>query len=117
MVHADAVSDGQELKIETSKKKKGASKEENRDLISSQHLQVKRSWENPGVYVWGSNTGKVADPDSNDAYVKVPRRIPYFDDILLRDIKLDRNFGAAVTESGDLVHGVKLIRKRAVSHL
>lgn len=89
--------------IEKSRKKKGASKEQIRDAISSQHLQVKRSWENPGVYVWGSNTGKVAAPDSNDPYVKTPRRIPYFDDLLLRDIKLDRNFGAAVTEKGDLV--------------
>jgi alpha-tubulin suppressor-like RCC1 family protein len=92
-----------EITIEKPKKKKNASKEENRALISSQHLQVKRSWENPGVYVWGSNTGKVAAPDSEEAYVKTPRRIPYFDDVLLRDIKLDRNFGAAVKESGDLV--------------
>jgi hypothetical protein len=51
--HADtAASDGQEIQIEKSKKKKGVSKEENRGLISSQHLQVKRSWENPGVYAW-----------------------------------------------------------------
>jgi alpha-tubulin suppressor-like RCC1 family protein len=92
-----------ELTIEKSRKKKSASKEENRDLISSQHLQVKKSWENPGVYAWGSNTGKVAAPDSNEAYVKTPRRIPYFNDVLLRDIKLDRNFGAAVTDNGDLV--------------
>ncbi|KIW47173.1 uncharacterized protein PV06_02771 [Exophiala oligosperma] len=92
-----------ELVIEKSKKKKGASKEEIRDLISSQHLQVKKSWENPGVYAWGSNTGKVVAPDSDEAYVKIPRRIPYFDDVLLRDLKLDRNFGAAVLENGDLV--------------
>lgn len=89
--------------LEKRKKKKGASKEENRDLISSQHLQVKRSWENPGVYAWGSNTGKVAAPDSNDAFIRTPRRIPWFDDVLLRDIKLDRQFGAAVLETGDLV--------------
>jgi alpha-tubulin suppressor-like RCC1 family protein len=102
--HADtAASDGQEIQIEKSKKKKGVSKEENRGLISSQHLQVKRSWENPGVYAWGSNTGRVAAPDSNEIYIKTPRRIPYFDGILLRDLKLDRNFGAAVTENGDLV--------------
>ena len=101
--HADTTSDGQEIQIEKSRKKKGVSKEENRDLISSQHLQVKRSWENPGVFAWGSNTGKVVAPDSNDIYVKTPRRISYFDDILLRDLKLDRNFGAAVTENGDLV--------------
>lgn len=79
------------------------SKEDNRDLISSQHLQVKKSWENPGVYAWGSNTGRVAAPDSTDNVVKTPRRISYFDGQLLRDLKLDREFGAAINENGDLV--------------
>ena len=92
-----------EIQFEKSKKKKGLSKEDNRDLISSQHLQVKRSWENPGVYAWGSNTGKVAAPDSDEAFIKSPTRIPFFDGLLLRDIKLDRNFGAAITEHGDLL--------------
>ena len=92
-----------QLIIEQPKKKKGASKEQNRDLISSQHTQVKKSWENPGVYVWGSNSGRVAGPDSNDAYVKTAQRLRYFDDVLLRDLKLDRQFGAAVLENGDLV--------------
>ncbi|KAI0122043.1 RCC1/BLIP-II [Daldinia grandis] len=81
----------------------GSSKEENRDIISSQHLQVKKSWEHPGVYAWGSNSGRVAAPDSTDSVIKTPRRIPYFDGMLLRDMKLDRDFGAAITEKGDLV--------------
>src|SRR6185437_10433987 len=89
VVHAEAANEPPDVKIEQSKKRKGASKEENRDLLSSQHLQVKRSWENPGVYAWGSNTGKVVAPDSNEIYVKKPRRITYFDDVLLRDLKLD----------------------------
>ena len=84
-------------------RKQTSSKEENRDLVSSQHVQVKKSWENPGVYAWGSNTGKVAAPDSNETVIKTPRRIRYFDGQILRDLKLDRNFGAAVTEKGDLV--------------
>ncbi|KAI0015831.1 regulator of chromosome condensation 1/beta-lactamase-inhibitor protein II [Xylariomycetidae sp. FL0641] len=79
------------------------SKEDNRDLLSSQHLQVKNSWEHPGLYAWGSNTGRVAAPDSTDSFIKTPRRIPYFDGQLLRDVKLDRDFGAAITEQGDLV--------------
>ncbi|KAK8022468.1 protein FMP25- mitochondrial [Apiospora rasikravindrae] len=79
------------------------SKEDNRDLISSQHLQVKKSWEDPGVYAWGSNEGRVAAPDMADSSIKTPRRIKYFDGQLLRDIKLDREFGAAITEKGDLV--------------
>ncbi|KAI2631190.1 regulator of chromosome condensation 1/beta-lactamase-inhibitor protein II [Xylaria nigripes] len=79
------------------------SKEDARDLISSQHLQVKKSWEHPGVYCWGSNSGRVAAPDSADSVIKTPRRIPYFDDQLIRDIKLDKEFGAAITEQGDLI--------------
>lgn len=84
-------------------RKKPRSKEEGRDLLSSQHLQVKKSWEHPGVYAWGSNAGKVVAPDSDETVIKTPRRIPYFDGQILRDLKLDRDFGAAVTEQGDLV--------------
>ncbi|KAF7560077.1 hypothetical protein G7046_g4056 [Stylonectria norvegica] len=84
-------------------RKKAQSKEENRDIISSQHTQVKNSWEKPGVYAWGSNSSKVIDPNSNERYVKLPRRISYFDGQLLRDLKLTQTFGAAVTEDGDLV--------------
>ncbi|KAI1271582.1 regulator of chromosome condensation 1/beta-lactamase-inhibitor protein II [Xylaria sp. FL0933] len=78
-------------------------KEDSRDLISSQHLQVKKSWEHPGVYCWGSNSGRVAAPDSTESVIKTPRRIPYFDGQLIRDLKLDKDFGAAITEQGDLV--------------
>ncbi|PGH18896.1 hypothetical protein AJ80_04314 [Polytolypa hystricis UAMH7299] len=79
------------------------SKEENKEALSPQHLQVKKSWENPGVYAWGSNLGGVANPDSKETTVKTPQRIPYFDGMLLRDLKLDRNFGAAISEHGDLI--------------
>lgn len=77
--------------------------EENRDILSSQHQQVKKSWEHPGVYAWGCNTGRVAAPDSTETVIKTPQRIAYFNDQLLRDLKLDRDFGAALTEKGDLV--------------
>ncbi|ORY67227.1 regulator of chromosome condensation 1/beta-lactamase-inhibitor protein II [Pseudomassariella vexata] len=79
------------------------SKEDNRDLISSQHRQVKKSWEKPGLYAWGSNGGRVAAPNSTENVIKTPRRIPFFDGQLLRDVKLDREFGAALMENGDLV--------------
>ena len=102
-LHAEAPPTPAEVKIEKSRKNKGLSKEENRDVISSQHLQVKKSWENPGVYAWGSNSGRVAAPDSDEAVIKQPMRIPFFDGVLLRDMKLDRNFGAAITEKGDLL--------------
>ncbi|PBP18736.1 hypothetical protein BUE80_DR010284 [Diplocarpon rosae] len=84
-------------------RKKASSREENRDLISSQHLQVKKSLENPGVYAWGSNDGRVVAPDSDEITIKTPRRIKYFDGKLLRDLRLDRNFGAAISENGDLL--------------
>ncbi|KAL1587263.1 hypothetical protein WHR41_04336 [Cladosporium halotolerans] len=90
------------LVFEESRKKQGVSTEENRDLISSQHLQVKRSWENPGVYAWGSNSGRVVAPDRNETNIKTPRRIAFFDGKLLRDIRMDRNFGAAIDEQGNL---------------
>jgi alpha-tubulin suppressor-like RCC1 family protein len=77
--------------------------EAHRELISPQHLQVTKSWEHPGVYLWGSNSGKVVAPDSHEAYIKTPRRLSFFDGVLLRDIKLDRNFGAAIDEKGDLL--------------
>ena len=102
-LHAEAPPAPVDVKLEKSRRTKNLSKEENRDIISSQHLQVKKSWENPGVYAWGSNSGRVAAPDSDEAVIKQPRRIPFFDGVLLRDIKLDKDFGAAITEKGDLL--------------
>ncbi|MCJ1457613.1 hypothetical protein MMC28_007981 [Mycoblastus sanguinarius] len=102
-IHAEAPPAPAEIKLEKPKRTKGLSKEENRDVISSQHLQVKRSWENPGVYAWGSNSGRVVAPDSDESSIKLPRRIAFFDGLLLRDIKLDKDFGAAITEKGDLL--------------
>ncbi|POS85553.1 hypothetical protein EPUL_003153 [Erysiphe pulchra] len=101
VLHAETIPVPAEVQFEQPRKK-AASPEENRDLVSSQHLQVKRSWENPGVYAWGNNTGRVIE-NSNEVYVKTPKRIPYFDGKLIRDIKLDKNFGAAITEYGDLL--------------
>lgn len=102
-LHAEAPPIPANIKIEKVKRPKGSSKEDNRDTISSQHVQVKQSWENPGVYAWGSNSGRVVAPDSDEVVIKFPRRIPYFDGQLLRDIKLDRSFGAAISENGDLL--------------
>ncbi|OCK99392.1 RCC1/BLIP-II protein [Cenococcum geophilum 1.58] len=100
--HAEEPPPEPELKFEKPRRK-AVSKEDNRDLISSQHLQVKKSWENPGVYAWGSNSGRVAAPDSDEEFIKTPRRIPFFDGVLLRDLKLDRNFAAAINDKGDLL--------------
>ena len=102
-LHAEAPPAPVEVKLEKRKKAKGPSKEENRDNISSQHLQVKKSWENPGVYAWGLNTGRVVAPDSLEPLIKQPRRMSFFDGVLLRDMKLDKNFGIAINEKGDLL--------------
>ncbi|RDA91311.1 hypothetical protein CP533_6318 [Ophiocordyceps camponoti-saundersi (nom. inval.)] len=92
------------VELEFEKPRRAAvSEEDHRNLISSQHLQVRNSWEHPGVYAWGSNIGKVIDAETMDKYVKQPRRITYFDDQLLRDLKITKDFGAAIMENGDLV--------------
>ena len=101
-LHAEAASDPPEIVFEKPKKRKGPTKEDNRDTISSQHVQVKKSWENPGVYAWGSNTGRVAAPDLDETTIKNPRRIASFNGQLLRDLKMERTFAAAVAENGDL---------------
>ena len=101
-LHAEALPPPTEMVIEKSKKKKGTSKEETRDSISSQHLQVKRSWENPGIYAWGSNSGRVPAPYSDETHIKNPRRIAFFDGQILRDLKLSQTFAAAISENGDL---------------
>ncbi|ORY12770.1 regulator of chromosome condensation 1/beta-lactamase-inhibitor protein II [Clohesyomyces aquaticus] len=101
-VHAEEPPEEKELNFEQPRRQ-AAHPEDNRAIISSQHLQVTKSWENPGLYAWGSNSGKVVAPDSDEAFVKTPRRMPFFDGVLLRDIKLDRNFAAAIDEKGDLL--------------
>ncbi|KAG0126917.1 hypothetical protein HOY82DRAFT_491248 [Tuber indicum] len=71
--------------------------------LSVQHIQVENSLQNPGVYAWGNNVGRVVAPDSDKTLVKSPRRLPFFDNMLLRDLNLGRNIGVAVTERGDLL--------------
>ncbi|KAK1145574.1 hypothetical protein N8T08_004132 [Aspergillus melleus] len=66
-------------------------------------IQKKRSVKSPGVYVWGTNTHRVVDPDSKETVIKTPRRISYFDDQVLRDLKVGDKSGAAITDKGDLV--------------
>lgn len=101
--HLDAKTTSASAEIEFEQpRKKPSSPEENRDLISSQHLQVRKSWENPGVYAWGNNSGRVIE-DSDETYIKTAKRISYFDGKLVRDIKLDKTFGAAIAENGDLL--------------
>lgn len=87
-----------------------------RETLSPQHRQVKNSLENPGVYAWGSNAGRVVAPDSAEAFVKEPRRIRFFDGQVLRDLRLDCDVGVAVTERGDVLQwGVGFWGKKATS--
>jgi alpha-tubulin suppressor-like RCC1 family protein len=101
-VHAEAVPARADAKFEEAQKRT-SSNGENRGPISSQQLQLKNACDNPGVYVWGSNAGRVVATDSDEPNIKKPRRIPYFDGKIIRDIKLDINCGAAITENGDLI--------------
>ncbi|KAL0638102.1 hypothetical protein Q9L58_002883 [Maublancomyces gigas] len=80
-----------------------AAAEDLKSRLSAQHVQVKNSWENPGVYAWGNNVGRVAAPDSDEDLVKTPSRISAFNGVLLRDLKLDRDVGVAVNEKGDIL--------------
>jgi alpha-tubulin suppressor-like RCC1 family protein len=103
-VHAEepAKEDEVELQFEAPRRR-ARSADDNRNIISSQHLQVQKSWENPGVYAWGSNAGKAVAPDSDEKFIKTPRRMRFFDGKLLRAIKLDKDFAAAIDERGDLL--------------
>ncbi|KAH7095270.1 regulator of chromosome condensation 1/beta-lactamase-inhibitor protein II [Paraphoma chrysanthemicola] len=103
-VHAEELPQEEQVELRfEAPRRQPKSADDNRNIISSQHLQVVKSWESPGVYAWGSNSGKAVAPESDEKYIKTPRRIKYFDGKLLRDIKLDRNFAAAIDERGDLL--------------
>lgn len=70
---------------------------------NAERKQVEKSWENPGVFVWGSNEGGVVDPESSSNNVKLPRRLKYFDGKVIRDFKINQEVGAAILDNGDLV--------------
>lgn len=71
--------------------------------LSAQYVQKKRSLDSPGLYLWGTNEYRVVDPESKGSVVKIPRRLPYFDQRALRDLKIGETSGAAIIENGDLV--------------
>ncbi|OKL60598.1 hypothetical protein UA08_04047 [Talaromyces atroroseus] len=91
------------VSIERPKTTPTLSDERNREILSAQHAQIKKMSSSPGVYIWGSNSHRVVDPDSSETIIKQPRRLRYFEGQLLRDIKLQQTSGAAVTANGDLV--------------
>lgn len=86
----------------------------------SQHAQVSMSWSKPGCYLWGSNKKGVADPSSNDTFVKSATRITAFDGTALRDVKVSEDMGVAVLDSGDICqwghsyYGPPVKRKKGV---
>ncbi|KAF8423800.1 putative mitochondrial protein Fmp25 [Tirmania nivea] len=70
--------------------------------LYSQHIQVLDSWKHPGVHTWGNNKGRVVAPDLDEDYIRAPRRVPFFNNILLRDLKLEKDVGLAVDEQGNV---------------
>ncbi|KAK6363042.1 hypothetical protein TWF730_000489 [Orbilia blumenaviensis] len=68
-----------------------------------QNEPITRFWERPGVFLWGSNSGRVAAPDSDENFIKAPRRVPFFDGYVLRDLHISHDMGVAVLENGDLM--------------
>ncbi|CCU74212.1 hypothetical protein BGHDH14_bgh05554 [Blumeria hordei DH14] len=98
-LHAEAI---QLPTVEESDQLEAKSCQKRGDILSSSQIQAMNGWEYPGVYAWGNNTGRVIE-DSDEAFIKTAKRIPYFDGKLFRDMKLDQNFGAAIAENGDLL--------------
>lgn len=97
-------SDTAPAKVDKPKKRKPAKAQQLEERKPSDiEGPVKSSKEVPGVYAWGSNGGKVIDPTSSEVVIKAPRRIAFFDDQVLRDLKLRQNFGAAINEKGNLI--------------
>lgn len=78
---------------------------------STIHLEVKKKLQQnskydistPGLYIWGSNSSKVVNPESPDATIRTPYRLPYFDGKVLRSLALSDKTGVAVLDNGDLV--------------
>ncbi|KAK6536271.1 hypothetical protein TWF281_000513 [Arthrobotrys megalospora] len=68
-----------------------------------QHEPVTRFWDRPGVFLWGSNSGRVAAPDSDETFVKAPRRVGFFDGYVLRDLQISHDMGVAVLENGNIM--------------
>lgn len=96
-----ATNTGNQVEAKADPKAKDLSKFE--DNLGPLYVQRKKSLKSPGVYLWGANSYRVADPESNESVVKTPRKISYFDGQALKDLKADERSGAAITEKGDLV--------------
>lgn len=45
----------------------------------------------------------MADPSSDEKFIKTPRWISCFKGVLLKDVKLSRQFGAAIDQNGNLL--------------
>lgn len=93
-------------------------REHNLSSIDFYKSQVSSSRKKPGLYTWGNNTGCVAAPDQpEEKVIKRPKRIPFFDGMVLRDVQLQSEFGAAVTETGDLVQWGKAFSNEAAPEI
>lgn len=81
-------------------------REKGEDTSTKAKEQSRRNaacWNEPGVYIWGSNVGGVISSSKGQSSAKSPRRIAWFDGKILRDLKVDENICVAVLDNGDLV--------------
>ncbi|KAJ1559158.1 hypothetical protein HK405_011774, partial [Cladochytrium tenue] len=68
------------------------------------HLHAEVAERSVGVWVWGSNSRRVADPSvADDAVFRRPHFVEAFNGMELRDLKFAKTHAAAIDASGNLV--------------
>lgn len=99
-VHLDApVPQSAELQRRSSKQVR---KDEEKIAVAAPAPQA--ATDSLSVYAWGANKYRVAAPDlASEHDVRIPRPIPAFDGVALRDIWMGETHAAAIDAQGDLI--------------
>lgn len=75
----------------------------NQQNFGYEYVRARRSLNDQGLFLWGSNRYGVVDPESKDTIIKTPRELLFFYGQVLRGLKVNDSSAAAITEQGDLV--------------
>ncbi|KAI9291076.1 RCC1/BLIP-II [Neoconidiobolus thromboides FSU 785] len=68
-----------------------------------QNQQVENSRQYPGVFIWGSNEYGLVDPlEAKEKVNKFAKKLDCFENMLFRDVSLDKTHAAAIDSNGDL---------------